>query len=61
MAYKVHKFDIKMEKDQQELENFLNHLDGEVISIIPNVKPTLQAIGATAKIDFLYIVTKEGL
>jgi len=61
MTYKVHRFDIKMEKDQQELENFLNLLDGELISILPNVKPTLQGMGATAKIDFLYIVTKEGL
>jgi hypothetical protein len=50
-----------MEKDRQELENFLNGLDAEVVSIIPNVKPTLQGMGATAKIDFLYIVTKEGL
>ena len=61
MTYRVHRFDIKMEKDQQELENFLNGLDAEIVSIIPNVKPTLQGMGATAKIDFLYIITKEGL
>lgn len=61
MTYKVHKFNIKMEKDQQDLENFLNSLNTEVISIIPNVKPTMQPMGATAKVDFLYVVTKEEL
>ena len=61
MSYKVHKFSIRMEKDQLELENFLNGLNAEIVSIIPNVKPTFQAMGATAKVDFLYIVTKEEL
>ena len=61
MSYRVHRFNIRMEKDQQELENFLNGLNGEIISIIPNVKPTFQAMGATAKVDFLYVITKEEL
>ena len=47
-----------MSTDQQKLEQFLNNLEGEVVSIIPNVKPTFQLMGATAKIDFLYIVEK---
>jgi hypothetical protein len=58
MKYKVHRFDIKMSEDQQRLEQFLNNLEGEVVSIIPNVKPTFQLMGATAKIDFIYIVEK---
>jgi hypothetical protein len=45
-----------MEKEQSKLERFLNNLEGEVVSIIPNVKPTFQGIGATAKIDFLFII-----
>lgn len=61
MSYKVHKFSIRMEKDRQELENFLNGLNAEVISVVPNIKPTLQGMGATAKIDFLYVITKEEL
>jgi hypothetical protein len=47
-----------MEKDQQQLKQFLNDLKGEVVSIIPNVKPTFRPMGATAKIDFLLIVEK---
>jgi hypothetical protein len=58
MNYKVHRLDINMSADQQKLELFLNSLEGEVVSIIPNVKPTFQLMGATAKVDFLLIVEK---
>ena len=58
MKYKVHRFDIDMDKDQVRLEQFLNNLEGEVVTIIPNVKPTFQLMGATAKVNFLFIVEK---
>jgi hypothetical protein len=58
MKYRVHRFDINMSTDQQRLEQFLNTLEGEIVSIIPNVKPTFQLMGATAKIDFLLVVEK---
>ena len=56
MMYKVHRFDLKMESDKDKLEDFLNKLRGELVAIIPNVKPTFQGMGATAKVDFLLIV-----
>jgi hypothetical protein len=40
------------------LEQFLNQLDGEVLSIVPYVTPTFQGMGATAKVDYLLIVEK---
>jgi hypothetical protein len=43
---------------QQKLEQHLNSLDGEVISVLPNVKPTFMMLGGTAKVDFLLIVEK---
>jgi hypothetical protein len=58
MKYDVHRFDIRMEKDQDKLKLFLNNLKGEVVAIIPNVKPTFKPMGATAKVDFLYIIEK---
>lgn len=58
MKYKVHRFELKMEKDQLKLEDFLNRLSGEIVSIIPNVKPTFQFMGATAKVNFLFIVER---
>jgi hypothetical protein len=33
MSYRVHRFDIKMARDQGHLEQFLNSLDGELVSI----------------------------
>jgi len=58
LKYKVHQFELKMEKDQGKLELFLNSLRGEIVSIIPNVRPTFQGMGATSKIDFLLIVER---
>lgn len=60
MKYKVHRMDIKMNRDQNILEQFLNGLKGEVISIIPNMARTslFQFFGGSNKIDFLMIVEK---
>ena len=58
MKYRVHRFDLDMNQDQGRLEEFLNRLDGEIVSIVPNVKPVLKGMGATAKVDFLYIIEK---
>lgn len=60
MSYKVHRLDVKSENMQEKLEQFLNRLDGEIVSIIPNVKPSFQLMGATAKVDYLLIVEKTG-
>jgi hypothetical protein len=59
MKYKVHHFEIRMNEDQLKLEQFLNSLKGEIVSIVPNVKPIFRPMGATAKIDFLLIVEKR--
>lgn len=53
MKYRVHRFSIRMTSDQQKLEKFLNSLEGEVVSIIPNVTP----VPATY-VNFLLVVEK---
>ncbi|TFV94153.1 hypothetical protein E4S40_08935 [Algoriphagus kandeliae] len=58
MKYKVHKLEVNRDNMQEKLERFLNRLDGEIISVLPNVRPTFQFMGATAKIDYLLIVEK---
>ena len=60
MKYKVHRFDINMDKDQQKLEDYLNSLQGEVVSIIPNNQNLglLQVMGLARRIDYLLIVEK---
>ncbi len=60
MKYEIHRFEINMEKDQDKLKQFLNNLKGDIVAIIPNVKPTFKPMGATAKVDFLMIVEKIG-
>ncbi|MBT4361908.1 MAG: hypothetical protein HOG76_07280 [Candidatus Marinimicrobia bacterium] len=58
MGYKVHRMDLKMDQDRGKLEDYLNSLEGEIISIVPNVEPTFQFMGATAKVNFLFIIEK---
>lgn len=55
MKYKVHRLDIRMTKDQDKLERFLNSLEGEVVAIIPNI--TLSVPWAH-RVDFVLIVEK---
>jgi len=58
MKYKVHHFPISMKNDKDRLEVFLNNLQGEVITIIPNIEKTTltQIYGHAEKIDFLLII-----
>ena len=58
MNYKVHRLEVNRNNIQEKLELFLNSLKGEVISVLPNVRPTFQLMGATAKIDFLLVIEK---
>lgn len=58
MKYKVHRLDVNRNNMQSKLEQYLNSLDGEVLTVLPNVKPTFMMLGGTAKVDFLLIVEK---
>ena len=58
MRYRVHQLEIKLDKESGKLEQFLNDLKGDVVAVVPNVRPTFQGMGATAKIDFLLIVER---
>ena len=55
MKYRVNRFDLKMTSDQSRLEQFLNNLEGEVVTIIPNV-----TWAPKTQVDFLLIVEKLG-
>ncbi len=58
MFYKVHKYHVGKKIDENALERYLNELDGEIISIFPNVVPKFQLMGATAGYDSLIIIEK---
>ena len=55
VQYKVHQFNIRMTKDRDDFEQFLNNLKGEVVSIIPNVTPGPFLV---PYVNFLLIVEK---
>jgi hypothetical protein len=59
MNYKVHRIEVNSDNMQEKLEVFLNKLSGEVVTIIPNVRPSFQLMGATAKIDYILVVEKQ--
>lgn len=55
MRYKVHQFKLDMNRDQMALEDFLNGLEGEIISILPNV-----TFGPSnlPRVDFVLIIER---
>lgn len=58
MKYRVHKLEVGKDTARETLEHSLNHLEGEVLSVVPYIVPTFQLMGATSKVDFLLIVEK---
>ena len=57
MNYKVHRFNLNMSANQRELEQFLNSLKGEIVTIIPNVQIWFFWIH---RVNFVLIVEKLG-
>jgi hypothetical protein len=49
-----------MTEDGIRLEQFLNGLEGEIVSIVPNVTPKFTPGGMGAEVNFLFIVEKTG-
>ena len=58
MNYRVHQLFVEKDTVQSKLEDFLNKLEGEIISVTPYTSPTFQLMGATSKVDFILIVEK---
>jgi hypothetical protein len=58
MKYRVHRIDVKSGNMEERLERFINQLDGEIVSIVPNVKPIFMPFGGTARVDFILIIEK---
>jgi len=56
MNYKVHRLEVSRNNFHLQLEQFLNSLSGEVVSVIPNVTPYFLCYGG--KVDFVLVVEK---
>jgi hypothetical protein len=55
--YRVHRFEVKTMRDEASLEQFLNGITGDIISIVPHVAVKAFWIH---RIDCLYVVEKVG-
>jgi hypothetical protein len=56
MKYRVHRVEVKRDNMQEKLDQFLNNLNGEVISVIPNVTQFFLMYGA--KVNYFLVVEK---
>ncbi|NTW23774.1 MAG: hypothetical protein HGA37_03665 [Lentimicrobium sp.] len=56
MKYRVHRLEVSKDNLQERLEQFLNTLDGEVVSVLPNVTQYFLCYGA--KVNYILIVEK---
>ena len=58
--YRVYRLEVKGKDIQNHLEQYLNDLEGEVISILPAIKKgsLTQIYGVTEKVDYLMIVER---
>jgi hypothetical protein len=56
MKYRVHRLEVGKTDMQEKLENFLNRLDGEIISVVPHITQSFMMYGA--KTDYILIVEK---
>lgn len=56
--YKVHRFDVVMRTGQARFEQFLNSLEGEVVSVIPSVSPSWTFGGMGARTYYFWVIEK---
>jgi hypothetical protein len=56
--YRVHRFDVRMRADKDRFEQFLNGLEGEVVSVIPNVSPSWTFGGMGAGTFYFWVVER---
>ena len=58
VRYKVHRFDVVMRTDQERFEQFLNSLEGEVVSVVSSVSPSWTFAGMGARTFYFWVIEK---
>ncbi len=56
MKYRVHRVEVNKDNMKEKLEQLLNGLDGDVVAVMPNVRPFFLFYGV--QVDFLMVVEK---
>jgi hypothetical protein len=57
MKYRVHRLEVNRDNMQEKLEQLLNKLDGDVVAVMPNVRPFFLFYGV--QVDYLMVVEKS--
>jgi hypothetical protein len=57
MKYRVHRLEVNRDNMQEKLEQFLTGLDGEVVAVMPNVRPFFLFYGV--QVEYLLVVEKS--
>lgn len=58
MNYRIHKLEVNVDTAAQQLQQFLDRFDGDVVSIIPVVTPVFLMMGAVGRTKYLLVVEK---
>ena len=56
MKYRVHRLEVNKDNMQEKLDQLLTKLDGDVVAVMPNVRPYFLWYGV--KVDFVMVVEK---
>jgi hypothetical protein len=56
MKYRVHRLEVNKDNMHEKLERLLNGLDGDVVAVMPNVRPFFLFYGV--QVDFVMVVEK---
>ena len=59
MKYKVHRLEVKTNTMQENLEQYLNNLHGEIISIVPHIRPTFQLMALLLRLIIFLLLKKR--
>jgi hypothetical protein len=57
MKYRVHRVEVNKDNMQEKLEQLLNGLDGDVVAVMPSVRPFFLFYGV--QVDYLVVVEKS--
>ena len=57
MKYRVHRVEVNKDNMQAKLEQLLNGLDGDVVAVMPNVRPFFLFYGV--QVEYLLVVEKS--
>lgn len=60
MRHRVHRLKVHEDTAHEELERFVNDLEGELVTVVPFVVPVFMPFGGAARTTWLLVVERLG-